>query len=783
MGLKMSKPRLPRRTMILLSPRGISLVSALVAMTVIGMAALSFVSMEVSQKKESILLKQRLTHIGLESFITQTLYTGTCSCHFDPTVNTSAAAGTLNLNTSTLADINLQSIRTGCAFSSDDNVILKVNKEVPDSVGLIVSRIAVKNLTPTGSTDEYSGNLVVNYTKSSQKRLLNPISIPLIFSIDSTLGTPLARSIQSCWKDKLTQDQYPPECAQMTGDGQKNHLVGCQISQPPFYGNTTLGFNSGVTGQFDWNRKGTSLGFQAGKGKYIGQERGYLSSSENTLLGFKSANRFGGGRRLTLIGPQFIGPVMANGAPNKTDEATLIGLNMGRDYVLSTRATVAIGTDSGRNPSKKFLAVHKSLFIGTSTVGNGHQDPRQTIIGYQAKARPKIENISETTSIGTQAKSKYGISIGHNSGNNSSRGLFIGSGAGKNTLIENVLAIGFEASPKQQSTGDYNTFLGARSAHNFVGGGPPGSFVYAYHLSSGWNTASIAGDGARNVFIGADSGLSLVSGGYNLYVGASSASYVVHSSKNVCIGWNSCKKATTSIGGNTIIGADAGTGIGGRSNIYIGYGVGKAGTHQSHYDDRFVLGTHNRDQWLNGSMDILSTLYVNNRPLNTASSRALKKNIGSVMNLKKYFQFILKTPLFTYQYKDPSRYPDKIRMGVISEELPNYLQIKKEGELSQPDWVSIYGLFAASIKWIYNSIIISEKIAFDKVKAFTDLLIDLGQNDKNMNADMDQWTKDFAIAKNHIHTSKSKMKKVRGQISDVRNYIRKKWKIFYDQSQ
>ena len=83
-----------------------------------------------------------------------------------------------------------------------------------------------------------------------------------------------------------------------------------------------------------------------------------------------------------------------------------------------------------------------------------------------------------------------------------------------------------------------------------------------------------------------------------------------------------------------------------------------------------------------------------------SSSRVFKKNIKSYKNFDKSLSYILNTPLFTYQYKKD--HPDKTRMGVISEELPNFLQIKDKGAPSRPDWVSIYGTLWAGIKALFH---------------------------------------------------------------------------------
>ena len=83
-----------------------------------------------------------------------------------------------------------------------------------------------------------------------------------------------------------------------------------------------------------------------------------------------------------------------------------------------------------------------------------------------------------------------------------------------------------------------------------------------------------------------------------------------------------------------------------------------------------------------------------------SSSRVYKKNITPYNDLEESLQHIIETPLFTYQYKEDR--PNKTRMGIISEELPDFLQVKDKGAPSQPDWVSIYGTLWAGIKALFQ---------------------------------------------------------------------------------
>ena len=106
------------------------------------------------------------------------------------------------------------------------------------------------------------------------------------------------------------------------------------------------------------------------------------------------------------------------------------------------------------------------------------------------------------------------------------------------------------------------------------------------------------------------------------------------------------------------------------------------------------------------------------------SSRTLKRNIKPFKDYDKSLKDIADTPLFTWQYKkDKGDHPEKVRMGIISEELPKDLQIRVETDseatcktdkkqkdskakekkkdkekVSTPDWPSIYGTLWAGIK-------------------------------------------------------------------------------------
>ena len=89
------------------------------------------------------------------------------------------------------------------------------------------------------------------------------------------------------------------------------------------------------------------------------------------------------------------------------------------------------------------------------------------------------------------------------------------------------------------------------------------------------------------------------------------------------------------------------------------------------------------------------------------SSRVYKKNIKEFKDHETALNDILNTPLFNYEFKED--FPDKVRMGVISEDLPEHLQLKKEDHPSRPDWPSIHGTFWSGLKAVVSRL---EKMLF-----------------------------------------------------------------------
>ncbi len=149
-----------------------------------------------------------------------------------------------------------------------------------------------------------------------------------------------------------------------------------------------------------------------------------------------------------------------------------------------------------------------------------------------------------------------------------------------------------------------------------------------------------------------------------------------------------------------------------------------------------------------------STGAICNRVM-AASSRTFKKNIKLFKKTELALQDILNTPLFTFEYKD--EHPDKSRMGVIAEELPNNLQLKEKPV--RPDWPSIYGTLWAGSKALYKQFSDFKKAVNSKTeqlhKIFQDIKGELAGFRKEVWLKFKTLIKEFAEFKTDTQTKLS----------------------------
>ncbi len=158
-----------------------------------------------------------------------------------------------------------------------------------------------------------------------------------------------------------------------------------------------------------------------------------------------------------------------------------------------------------------------------------------------------------------------------------------------------------------------------------------------------------------------------------------------------------------------------------------------------------------------------------------ASSRTFKKNIKLFKKTELALQDILNTPLFTFEYKD--EHPDKSRMGVIAEELPNNLQLKEKPV--RPDWPSIYGTMWAGIKALYKQFSDFKKAVNNKTeqlhKTFQDIKGELAGFRKEVWLKFKTLIKEFAEFKTDTQTklsdTQNKLSDTQNKLSDTQNKL------------
>ena len=206
--------------------------------------------------------------------------------------------------------------------------------------------------------------------------------------------------------------------------------------------------------------------------------------------------------------------------------------------------------------------------------------------------------------------------------------------------------------------------------------------------------------------MGSQAGTANTTGTANTFIGYQTGNLNVTSSDNVFVGAQAGMNNTGS--GNTFIGMNAGaTNTTGNDNIFIGNESANLSTYQT-LNNRFVVGNNTKKDWIIGTIGSDAITINGNQvclkgvPSGStgdcalSSSRVYKKNIKAFKDFEKSLKNILSTPLFTYQYK--KNHSEKSRMGVISEELPESLQIKVKGAPSLPDWPSVYGTLWGGVK-------------------------------------------------------------------------------------
>ena len=269
------------------------------------------------------------------------------------------------------------------------------------------------------------------------------------------------------------------------------------------------------------------------------------------------------------------------------------------------------------------------------------------------------------------------------------RNVFIGEGAAsQNKGISDAVSIG--SSTLQLGGGNKSVYIGAKSGV----------------------ACSDASDCRENVVVGSIAG-NVSTGSYNTFLGYNTVGLYALGSYNTIVGSSAIKPSSGDpshvISDNVIIGYSA-----------VGYSFG--------FDSYLSISTKSYTNWLKGVISQNSySLKIRGENVILGSSRYLKRDIKPFVDFDRVLDDLIATPLFTYRYKGEKDFPEKERMGIIAEELPENLQIKDSDEspqsndkfqMSHPDWPSIYGSFLAGIKSLYQKVQDLKEDSFLKLTSF-----------------------------------------------------------------
>ena len=164
-----------------------------------GISFAAMISMLTVQQKEAKAIYQQLARGSLKYTILQVLRNpANCTCQFN---TLPSFPHTIDTTQTALGgggyEIDLGEFRSGCVVDPD-NIIVTTEKKIKGGAGLVANTVKVSEIKETGSPDEFLGELTIQFHKDNLVRHLKPLTIPLMFIVDSTSGLANARPIKNC---------------------------------------------------------------------------------------------------------------------------------------------------------------------------------------------------------------------------------------------------------------------------------------------------------------------------------------------------------------------------------------------------------------------------------------------------------------------------------------------------------------------------------------------------------------------------------------------------------
>ena len=524
-----------------LGNHGFSTLSSIIAISTVVIYALSTAFIISEQHKEAQKVQKNLTKLNLKSIFLNIFDNEICNCHLDTNQNISLPIGsslTIDTTATSIDDIELGPLRSGCDFTSSDNIIVDSGKPFLVTPGFVAESVSLSQITPlTGVQGEYSANLKVEY--KNEDISYKPFVAPLTFYLDLDSGTDSARPIEYCRLSEIVdplnnENNDSKDCYYADGTG--TH-IGCgRESDTLATGTTSFGFSSGPSSSAIEN---TFIGAYSGKDNSLGIQNsllGYKSGYSNTSgkfninIGFESGYSNLGGKQNVFIGyqsgksstssSQTISIGHQSGILNNATGNIFIGSQAGKNTVIGNKNTI-LGASSGLNNTG-----NKNTFFGSHAAETISSGDLNTCIGYMAGLGKEDLSSSSNISIGYQSGASDGLILGKNS--------FIGSFAGKdNTNGESNIGIGYSAGANNKS-GDGNIFIG-----NMAGKESENSNE---NVSMG-HQAGLKNNGNKNIFIGDSAGMSIENKNSNIFIGYKAGKLTKEGQGSIYIGYQSGENA------------------------------------------------------------------------------------------------------------------------------------------------------------------------------------------------------------------------------------------------
>ena len=469
------------------------------------------------------------------------------------------------------------------------------------------------------------------------------------------------------------------------------------------------------------------LGKEAGKATtgstntFIGHQAGYLNTTggANVFIGNHAGFFYHGtkaNQKGNIAGNYSV--IIGNyaGRKNNASSNTFIGAAAGEENENGIQNTI-IGAWAGQK-----LTASNNVFIGNGAGGKTNNGNENVIIGSYAG----FENITGDNNV----------FIGRKAGNKSTSGnnTFVGFEAGRDATASDNTFVGRQAG--LVTTGTKNTFIGSTAGL----ANTKGRFNVFVGFKAGLNTNPIdltvfSTEARQNVFIGNQAGEDNTVGSSNTFLGKSAGSNNTRGDSNIMIGADvSTSGGVSATGdnqlniGNLIFGKMPGAST--KTFLGAGYLAGNAGAviNGNLYIEggtfKVSCGTTCLTPVLvadnNAVAPKVLTASLNQLYFNHVSSRVFKRNIVPYNDYNKALQDILSTPLFNYQYKN--NHPDKTRMGVIAEDLPEFFKLKPKGEAVMPDIPTITGSLLGGVKALYQQLQSLKKEVFKAIGKLRDTL-------------------------------------------------------------